>query len=318
MEVTGGVWSAAMFSAQQSIEASLLGASVIQQAHAWGSLDDVVPGLRMARKIIRSDVVPSFDELEDYHLYTDSVTFRETQLRVDHGLSVAAAVSQTAAEQREAEEGEEGLVPSIRRHRPRSLMRKFKGELYDQALPAEEWCVSLGIDLTSARTLVKRATQRAFGSGRDVRVLPRAPIVNQSGKKFSRFAFLVGEDEWEIVPELYAKLALYAAFRQRDHALLMTLKGHAITWLKEQDLGYREGYQIAFWAALMAFIPGETDEAGMRALASPTVQEKLKSSYDWLSDGVEAHTLNLQSWWSPLYHLARLSGSTGRSVVPKV
>jgi len=239
------------------------------------------------------------------------------------GLSVeaAAAIGLQASEcgrfwvPVEEEDKEQSVL--VRRHRPRSLARKFHETIRSMVLPDESWLVALGFDLTESRTVLQSISRSLLGLSRGARVLPRTPIETEDRKRqWARFAFQIGEDEIEIVPELYAKLALYAAFRERDHALLMTLKGHAITWLKEQGITFREGYSAAVWCAFVAWVPGVVDEAVMRMTASPRLQEKISLSKSWVHEGVKPHLLGLASWWNPVYHLARVLGLQPSAVVP--
>lgn len=317
--LSSAVCSTARFGTQQLTEASILGLSAAAHKFNWNALSDLAPGLGVTRIITSSSVLPRTDEVLSWDV---PLTDKEMAAIIRRNGSPETLLQDTAIlsvlcqeDSPCAEEG--GVSPSIRRHRPRSLMRKFHEEVRDMALPTEEWLVASGLDLFQLRTLVQNLQRTLFGLGRGAKVMPKTPITNSDGKQFARFGFLVGKDEIEIVPELYSKLALYAAFRERDHALLMTLKGHAITWLKEQDVTYRDGYPVALWSSLLAWIPGELDESVMRVTESPRVQEKLRLSRDWVSGGVSRHSLGMSSWWSPRYQLSRLLGHETLAVVPK-
>jgi len=198
------------------------------------------------------------------------------------------------------------LPTPIRRHRPRSLARKFHETVRSMELPSEEWLVAQGLDLLRARTTVQRALGVLLRLDSGVKVLRRTPLKSKTGVCFSRFALLVHGSELEVVPELYTKLAVYAAFRERDHALLLTLKGHAITWTKEHDVSYLDMMPSVFGSCLLAWVPGKMEEAVVAVTTSPAVQDRLGLIRRW-RDGVPLHQLGLASWWSPLYHLARLS-----------
>lgn len=204
-------------------------------------------------------------------------------------------------------DSEADLPTAIRRHRPRSLARKFHETVLSMQLPSEEWLVAQGLDLLCARTTVKRALGVLLRLDSGVKVLRRTPLKSKSGACFSRFALLVHGSELEVVPELFAKLALFAAFRDRDHALLLTLKGHSITWAKEHDVAYLDMLPCVFGSVLLAWVPGEMEEACVAVTANPVVQERLGLIRHWRV-GVPLHQLGLASWWSPLYHLRNLAG----------
>jgi hypothetical protein len=315
---TNTVCRAARFSTQQVTEATILSLTTASEKYRWGALGELVPGLEKTRRIISSDVVPKADSvlglavtLSDADLI-DIVRRNMTAETFNQDAAVLAVLTK-----KEQSEGEEGVAPSIRRHRPGSLMRKFHEEVRDMALPTEEWLVASGLDLFQMRTHLKQLQRTLFGLSRSAKVQPRTPIKSHTGKSFARFSFAVGRDEIVVVPELYSKLALYAAFRERDHALLMTLKGHAITWLKEHDVTYLDGYPAALWSSVLAWIPGELDEAVMRVTESPRVKEKIVSSYDWVRDGVSRHVLGLSSWWDPRYQLDLWMGNDSRAAIPK-
>jgi len=209
------------------------------------------------------------------------------------------------------------LPAIIRRHRPRSLARKFHETLRSMSLPNESWLVSHGIDLVFARDVVERARAVLLGLGRDAKVLPSTPIKSGSSEKsWSRFVLRIGGDELEVVPELYAKLALYAAFRKRDHNLLLTLKGHAITWLKEGDITFRDGFPAAIGSSMLAWCPSEPEEAAMRLTASAGVRERAGHVHDWLDGGINSVSLGLVSWWSSRYHVSNWMGWWPRTTIP--
>lgn len=213
-------------------------------------------------------------------------------------------------------EVEKELPSFIRRHRPRSLGRKFHETLRSMSLPTENWCVSHGIDLVSARDVFVQVRETLLGMRRGAMVLPSAPIKNSSGEKnWARFILKVGGDEIEVVPELYAKLALYAAFRKRDHNLLLTLKGHAITWMKEGDVCFREGFPSAVGSAMLAWCPSEPEEAAMRFAASAGVKERAGHVHDWLDGGISSVSLGLVSWWSTRYQVSNWLGWLDPNVI---
>lgn len=202
----------------------------------------------------------------------------------------------------------EGMEPFVRRHRPRGLTQAFNKVMSEMQQAHLGWCVPSG-DLVKARTVLSRVAELCLGIARDAKVLPRPPLKNSTSEKsFARFALRVGEDEFDIVPELLAKLTLYAAFRERDHALLMTLKGHAITWLKEQDISFLEGGSCALSATVIAWIPGAQEKAAMRLTAAARVQESVELPSQWLGEGATRPSLGLGSVWSPLYQIAKYFG----------
>lgn len=214
-------------------------------------------------------------------------------------------------------EVEAELPSAIRRHRPRSLARRYHETLRSMLLPSEGWLVSHGIDLVSARNVWLQAKSVLLGLRRGARVLPSTPIkCGGSEKSWARFILKVGSDELEIVPELYAKLALFAAFRKRDHNLLLTLKGHAITWLKQEDIAFREGFPAAVGSSFLAWCPSEPEEAAMRLAASAGVQERVGHVHDWLDGGINAVSLGLASWWSSRYHVSNYMGWLPRNTIP--
>jgi hypothetical protein len=214
-------------------------------------------------------------------------------------------------------EVEKDLPAFIRRHRPRSLARKFHETLRSMSLPTEGWLVSHGIDLTSARDVVEQARSILLGLRRGVKVLPSTPIKSSSSEKsWARFILQIGGDELEVVPELYAKLALYAAFRKRDHNLLLTLKGHAITWLKEGDIAFRDGFPAAIGSSMLAWCPSEPEEVAMRLAASAGVKERAGHVHDWLDGGINSVSLGLVSWWSSRYHVSNWMGWLSPNTIP--
>lgn len=214
-------------------------------------------------------------------------------------------------------EAEMEMPSIIRRHRPRSLARKFHETLRSMSLPTEGWLVSHGIDLTSARNVVVQAQAYLLGLRRGARVLPSTPIKSGSSEKsWARYILKIGEDELEVVPELYAKLALYAAFRKRDHNLLLTLKGHAITWLKEGDIAFREGFAAAVGSSMLAWCPSEPEEVAMRLAASAGVKERAGHVHDWLDGGINSVSLGLVSWWSTRHHVANWMGWLSPNTIP--
>lgn len=202
----------------------------------------------------------------------------------------------------------EGMEPFVRRHRPRGLTQAFNKVMREMQSADLGWCVPSG-DLVKARTVLRRIAELCLGVARDAKVLPRLPLKNSTSEKsYARFALRVGEDEFDIVPELLAKLTLYAAYRERDHALLMTLKGHAITWLKEEGISFLEGGSAALSATVIAWIPGAQEKAAMRLTAATGVQEALQLPGNWLGEGATRPSLGLGSTWSPLYHVAKYFG----------
>jgi len=319
IDLASAVGGFARFHTTQLTEATTLMLAVANNELKWGRFcERILPGLPLTRIIRGSSEVPRADIVLRQHVPINDDDLRQMVIRnsTPETRLQDAAILATLAQPVSGLDLEEGEVPSIRRHRPGSLLRRFHKELQSMALPHEEWLVASGLDLFSGRTHVRRLQEQLLGLSRGAKVLPRTPIKTKSGAQFARFAFRVGEDEIDIVPELYSKLALYAAFRERDHALLMTLKGHAITWLKEHEVPYRDGYPVAFWTALLAWIPGQLDEAGMRVTASLRVQEKIKSASAWVNEGVSRHSLGLNSWWSPRYQLARFFGVSVSALVP--
>jgi hypothetical protein len=208
------------------------------------------------------------------------------------------------------DDSEAELPTAIRRHRPRSLARKFHETVRSMQLPGEEWLVAHGLDLLRARTVVQRALGVLLRLESGVKVLRRTPLKSRTGVIYSRFALSVHGSELEVCPELYAKLAIYAAFRERDHALLLTLKGHAITWTKEHDFTFLEMLPVVFGSALLAWVPGEMETAFIGVTANTSVQNKLSLVSRW-KVGIPMHDLGLTSWWNPFYHLSGLLGLSG-------
>lgn len=315
-DLANGVSAAAMLWAQLATGAAVDGANALHQRSLRGTLLEGLVGLDLTRRI-RSSAYGTADGLLN----------EEIPLNLDDQIDIVRRNMTFATAERDSKlieelrsqlpvDGKES-APSIRRHRPGSLVRAFHEQVREMALPSEEWLVGFGLDLLQARTLLKQLRGGLFGLTRGAKLVPRAPVKSTNGKSFSRFAIVVGRDEIEVVPELYSKLAVYAAFRERDHALLMTLKGHAITWLKEQEINYRDGYPVVLWASLLAWIPGELDEAVMRITTSPRVQERLAASRKWLNEGVEPHSLGLKSWWDPRYQLGRYSGDVVTARIPR-
>lgn len=318
ISLSGAVLGIGRFQVQQAVEASTLIASVATDV--WAERGNTCLSVhRLASKLNLSETLATLEELPP-----PNAPPALPRGAVEHGGITAEAAALIGLRASDCgrfwvpvEEEDRELSVLVRRHRPRSLARKFHEAVRSMVLPDERWLVASGLDLTKSRTVLQQVSRGLLGLDRSVRILPRMPIETEDRKRqWARFAFQVGEDEIEIVPELYAKLALYAAFRERDHALLMTLKGHAITWLKEQGITFREGYPPAVWSAFFAWVPGALDEAVMRMTASPRLQEKLALSSSWVNGGIKPHLLGLASWWSPLYHLARILGLQPSAAVP--
>jgi len=316
LKVCGGLTNLAFaLSLEQATAASVRLAWSVRSEEHPAFLRPFVPKNKKSR-----DSLPSLEDLPDV-----PTTDRDlAALILRNSTPETAAQDQLIADaliegcpEIEDETDDPGLPARIRRHRPRTLMRKFHETLSSLRLPSEEWCVASGLDLLRARTRLGRVRESLLMLSRGVRALPRAPVKNGDGSKsFERFAFLHGSVEIEVVPELYAKLALYAAFRERDHALLMTLKGHAITWLKENDVSFRDGYQLAVWSSVLAWVPGKVDEQVIAFTGHSHVQERLRMPAQWLGEGVYQHTANMHSWWNPLYQVARCVGLAERVRIP--
>lgn len=209
----------------------------------------------------------------------------------------------------------------VRRHRPRSLQSTFVRDVMKLREPMQSWCVASGLDLTAARTAFGNFSERLLAVARDAEVLPCTPIKTGDNadkqKVWARFVLRYGRDEFVVIPELASKLALYAMFRKRDTALLHTLKGHAITWGKEQDFTWDEFGQSAIASIVLAACVGSEEVKAYRFLASRTVQERMMFPELLEGVGIERHMLGLESWWNPLYQLARLSGVGLPAQVPR-
>jgi hypothetical protein len=300
------------FIAQQSIEAGVLVASQASDAngHNWFKIPFGLglPG-HIVGKFVQCSVTNSAEDLlakyppvEAPILEMDMARFTEDERATarDFANLVQGKLRPT--------DRVEGMEPFVRRHRPRSLTKAYNKVMSEMSEAKFGWCVPSG-DLVEARTQLSRVAEFCLGIARGATILPRSPLTNSTSEKsYARFALRVGEDEFDVVPELLAKLTLYAAFRERDHALLMTLKGHAITWLKEEGISFLEGGSCALSSTIIAWIPGAQEKAAMRLTAAARVQESVALPRNWLNDGASRPSLGLGSVWNPLYHAAKFVG----------
>jgi hypothetical protein len=172
---------------------------------------------------------------------------------------VAFANAQDIPDSQGGEEGPSDVVPVSREHhetiynrfRPRrrsswmralqalfqldfpTLVAVLRGR-WDQTLPA--WAE------TSERAVL--AAWVGFG----VRVVGQTTIASRGGfgetaKEFVSTLLLIEDGEGNkhlVYPELLAKLACFAAFRQRDAALLQTLKFRALDWFKDRNIPWAD------------------------------------------------------------------------------
>lgn len=177
-----------------------------------------------------------------------------------------------------------GEPTRIRRHRPASFISTFRRTIKSLELPDRSWCVALGLDLTAGKSMLDSLKEFLYGFGVDGDIKPSQPIKtgplaqHQRDFKAFRLRLATEDDEVVIVPELLSKLSVYAGFRKRDPNLLLSLKGHAITWCKEWDISWAEAQTFVMPCAKFAWIPSAQEIGLLRLDFSPVVQRRVNAA----------------------------------------
>jgi hypothetical protein len=98
-------------------------------------------------------------------------------------------------------------------------------------------------------------------------------------------------------------------FRKRDSALLHTLKGQAITWLKSEEINFVDGLHIVPSNVVLAYLVSHHERDALALLTHGQAAEDTKITTD-LASGVQPYVVGRGLKWSLKSWVSRLSGAT--------
>lgn len=197
----------------------------------------------------------------------------------------------------------------VRRRRQMKSARTrkaFIAEMVRQAHSNDEVVAEL-LDLLITRDRLDRKAEKFWGKVPRISVWPSTDVkgtrlVVSDGKEvnepciFKAFKLVVGDHEYKIVPELYAKLAATALFNQREGLLLKTLKAQAVGWLKMHNITFEDGHSFVGPSVYFAFQVMASERKLYAISTLPQVRADCGIVRDLGRGGVQRRRLTGEDW----------------------